>query len=114
MDKLLEIKSRRCIVAAIFFAMKNKILILLCVLFTGMTAPAPASAGPDNSLHVVGDLVIVRPGCLAVTVVGSAIFVVALPIAAISGSVHDTADTLVMHPARATFTRPLGDFSTLN
>ena len=40
--------------------------------------------------------------------------VVALPFAATSGSVKKTADTLVVHPAAATFTRPLGDFTTLN
>jgi hypothetical protein len=41
------------------------------------------------------------------------VFVVALPFAAASGSVKETADTLVVAPAKATFTRPLGDFTTL-
>jgi len=71
-------------------------------------------ASGDNSLEVVGDLTVVRPGCFAATLVGSVFFVVALPFAAMSGSVHDTADTLVIHPAEATFTRPLGDFTTLH
>ena len=44
---------------------------------------------------------------------GSAIFVVALPVAAISKSVKKTADTLVAKPAKATFTRPLGDMDAL-
>ena len=94
--------------------MKTKIILTLCLagcLFGGV---APARASADNSLEVVGDLALVRPGCFAVTILGSAIFVVALPFAAMSGSVHDTADTLVVHPAQATFTRPLGDFTTLN
>jgi hypothetical protein len=94
--------------------MKNKILILLCALGVVFGGVAPARASVDNSLEVVGDLALVRPGCLAVTILGSAIFVVALPFAAMSGSVHSTADTLVGHPAAATFTRPLGDFTTLN
>ena len=34
-------------------------------------------------------------------------------IAAISGSVKRTADTLVLSPGQATFTRPLGDFTSL-
>jgi len=46
-------------------------------------------------------------------VLGSAVFVVALPVAAISGSVGRTADTLVVGPAQATFTRPLGDFTSI-
>jgi hypothetical protein len=94
--------------------MKNKILLLLCALAFAGGGAAPARASVDNSLQVVGDLALVRPGCFAVTLLGSAIFVVALPFAALSGSVHDTADTLVVHPAEATFTRPLGDFTTLN
>lgn len=94
--------------------MKNKFLLFLCLLALGLGSVNTASASVDNSLEVVGDLAIVRPGCFAVTIVGSALFVVALPFAAMSGSIHDTADALVIHPAEATFTRPLGDFTTLN
>jgi hypothetical protein len=46
-------------------------------------------------------------------VLGSAIFVVSLPVTAISKSVKKTADTLVVKPANATFTRPLGDMDAL-
>lgn len=94
--------------------MKNKFLILLCLLTFALGSVNTANAAVDNSLEIVGDLAIVRPGCLAVTIVGSAIFVVALPFAAMSGSVRDTADSLVIRPAEATFTRPVGDFTTLN
>ncbi len=94
--------------------MKNKFLIVLCLLTFGIGSVNTANAAVDNSLEIVGDLAIVRPGCLAVTIVGSAIFVVALPFAAMSGSVRDTADSLVIRPAEATFTRPIGDFTTLN
>jgi hypothetical protein len=48
------------------------------------------------------------------TLLGTAVFIVALPVAAISGSIKQTADTLVVTPAQATFTRPIGDFSTLD
>jgi hypothetical protein len=44
-------------------------------------------------------------------VVGGAIFVISLPVAAISGSIDSAAHALVVKPARATFVRPLGDFS---
>jgi hypothetical protein len=94
--------------------MKTKLLTILCAGLVGFGGVGTSRAGGDNSLEVVGDLVLVRPGCLAVTIVGSAIFIVALPFAAASSSVRETADTLVMHPAEATFTRPLGDFSTLH
>jgi len=46
-------------------------------------------------------------------VVGSAVFVVALPAALFSKSVKKTADALVVKPAKATFTRPLGDMDAL-
>jgi hypothetical protein len=94
--------------------MKTKFLLTLCLLAAIFAPMNSARASVDNSLNVVGDLALVRPGCFAVTIVGTAIFAVALPFAAMSGSVHDTADTLVIHPAQATFTRPVGDFTTLN
>jgi len=51
-----------------------------------------------------------RPALFAATVAGSALFVVVLPVAAISRSVKSTARVLVLAPAKATFTRALGDF----
>ena len=94
--------------------MKTKILLVLCAIMMGLGGINPARASVDNSVEVVGDLALVRPGCFLVTILGSAVFVVALPFAAASGSIKTTADTLVVHPAQATFTRPLGDFSSLN
>ncbi len=47
------------------------------------------------------------------TVVGSAVFVLAWPWAAASHNVKKTADTLVVKPANATFSRPLGDMTAL-
>ena len=64
-------------------------------------------------MEMTADALVVRPACLVATVVGSAVFVVALPAAAISKSVKKTADTLVVKPAKATFTRPLGDMEAL-
>ena len=94
--------------------MKTKVLLVLCAVTMAFGSFNSVRASTDNSLEVVGDLTLVRPGCFLVTVLGSAVFLVALPFAATSGSVKSTADTLVVHPAQATFTRPLGDFSSLN
>ncbi len=75
---------------------------------------APASAGePNGPLAVVADAVVVRPACFVATVLGAAVFVVSLPVAATSKSVKKTAHTLVVKPAKATFTRPLGDLDAL-
>ncbi len=54
------------------------------------------------------DGLFVRPISLLGTVLGSVLFVVTLPFSAISGNVDEAADTLVMEPARFTFTRCLG------
>ena len=93
--------------------MKTKLLtaIFALTLLAG-TMPASAQDG-ENSLGVVADVGLVRPSCLVVTVAGSALFVVLLPFAAISKSVKKTANTLVTTPAKDTFTRPLGDFSSM-
>jgi hypothetical protein len=91
--------------------MKTKLLTVLCVLAISLCSVTPARA--DNSLDVVADVVIVRPACFVVTVFGVAFFIVALPVAATSGSIKKTAHTLVVKPAQATFTRTLGDFTEL-
>jgi hypothetical protein len=93
--------------------MKTKLITGLCVaLVLGMATPCLAS-NDEGSLNAIADVTVVRPGCFVATVIGSAFFVVALPFAAISKSVKKTANTLVVKPAKATFTRPVGDMDAL-
>ena len=92
--------------------MKSKLLITVtCVvsLLLSTTTPALAS-GDTDATSVAIDVVVARPVSFAMTILGSALFVVSLPIAATSGCVDKTAKTLVAGPAKDTFTRPLGDF----
>lgn len=83
---------------------------------TSPQVPAQGSASPGANQHiaepveVAADALVVRPAGLAATAVGAAIFVVALPFAAIAGDVDRTARALVGAPARFTFKRKLGDF----
>ncbi len=93
--------------------MKTKFLILLCAITIGMGNITVSRAANDDDIATITDVALVRPGCFLATILGSAVFIVALPIAAISGSVRRTADTLVLAPGQATFTRPLGDFTSL-
>ena len=93
--------------------MKTKLLTALCVVAISLCGVNQCAANEGDPLDVIADVVIVRPLCLVATTIGSAFFVVCLPFAAISGSVKKTAQTLVVKPARATFTRPLGDMETL-
>jgi hypothetical protein len=92
--------------------MKKKLLLVLCAITIGM-GNISVSHAEDSSIAAITDVVLVRPGCFLATLMGSIVFVVALPIAATSGSIKSTANTLVLTPAQATFTRPIGDFSTL-
>ena len=92
--------------------MKKKLLLVLCAITMAM-GNISVSRADDNSIAAITDVALVRPGCFVATLMGSVVFVVALPIAAISHSIRSTADTLVIGPAQATFTRPIGDFSTI-
>jgi hypothetical protein len=92
--------------------MKTKLLTAVCAaLFLGATTPCFAEN--DGPLATMADVTLVRPACFAATAVGSAFFIVALPFAAISKSVKETANTLVVRPAKMTFTRPVGDMDAL-
>ncbi len=93
-------------------SMKTRFLIAGFVLaFSFFTV---TSTRAEDEVAVVTDALVARPACLVATVVGSVIFVVALPVAATSGSIDSTADVLVKRPAWATFKRPLGDFTFAN
>lgn len=92
--------------------MKTKLLLVLCAITIGM-GNLTVSRAEDSSIAAITDVTLVRPGCFVATLLGSVAFVLALPFAAASHSIRHTADTLVISPAQATFTRPVGDFSTL-
>jgi hypothetical protein len=95
--------------------MKAKLLSAICLLAIGSVSVAPCRAtGTPDAGAVVVDAFLARPVCLAATVVGTAFFIISLPIAAISKSVDASRDALVVKPAKATFTRPLGDFSAIS
>lgn len=63
----------------------------------------------DPSAVAMGaDLVIGRPLLLAATVIGTAVWIVALPFSAAGGNVKKSGDKLVVWPAKNTFVRCLG------
>jgi hypothetical protein len=93
--------------------MRKIFTLIFIVMLMGLSA-TPVRAFDDNTFEAAAaDVLVVRPASFIATVLGTAIFVVSLPIAAISGSVEDTAEALVFTPGRATFTRPVGELSTL-
>jgi hypothetical protein len=64
----------------------------------------------DPHMRMVGDILLIRPLGIVATVVGGALFVVSLPFSALGGNTEDVYQTMVVEPAKFTFTRPIGDF----
>ncbi len=82
----------------------------LCVLALLLSTFTPVLAsGNSDPASVVVDVVIARPLTFAMSILGSALFVVSLPVSVPSGSVKKTAQTLVVGPFNDTFGRPVGD-----
>jgi hypothetical protein len=94
--------------------MKTKIIACAVALALAGVTPAMASDRHPDPGAIVVDTVLVRPFCLAATILGSAFFVISLPLAAGTGGIHRSAESLVSKPWHATFTRPLGDFEDLS
>jgi len=94
--------------------MKTKLITAVCVtaLLLGSASTSFASED-DGAVEVMADTIVVRPCCFVATLIGSVFFVLSLPVATMSKSVKKTARTLVVTPAKATFTRPLGDLDAL-
>src|ERR1035441_7215357 len=94
--------------------MKSKLITAICVLAIGLGSVASSRASENSGLLTVAtDAVMIRPACLLASAVAFALFVVSLPVEAIPKSVKKSADTLVVKPANATFTNPLGDMDAL-
>jgi len=89
--------------------MKNTVILFLTLSL--ILTSTPVFAADTDGFIILMDMAIARPFGLASLAVGSALFVVTLPFAALSKSTNQTADTLVGEPFRFTFTRPPGDFS---
>lgn len=61
-----------------------------------------------SAAAMAGDLVIARPLLLGMTVLGTAAYIISLPFSLAGGNAAETAETLMIGPARATFVRCLG------
>lgn len=64
----------------------------------------------DKGSDMLIDLVVLRPLGAVTTVVGAAVWVVALPFTIPTGQVAESGRAMVGRPAEYTFNRPLGDF----
>ena len=92
--------------------MKPRLFVtILCVLALLWSTSNPALASNDTDATAVAvDVIVARPVTFTLTLVGTVLFVVSLPVAATSGGINKAANSLVVAPGKDTFTRPLGDF----
>ncbi|EAQ97662.1 hypothetical protein [Congregibacter litoralis] len=88
---------------------KRQIGLVLIALLLAPSGFAQSSIDEKpNAFAMAGDLVVARPIGLVMTAVGGAAFVVSLPFTALAGSVSESAESLVLGPAKETFVRCLG------
>lgn len=91
----------------------NPVRDLLMLLLASMLCASPVYSQSSiderpNAFAMTGDLLVARPLGAAITAVGAAAFVVSLPFTIMGGAVSESAETLVLGPAEATFVRCLG------
>ena len=95
--------------------MQSGVVLLVVVLFLCATSLVHAA---ENSYmartedvsaeEIIVDGLLLRPGGIVATVVGTAVFVVTLPFSIPTRSVDKAAQKLIVDPAKYTFVRPLG------
>lgn len=83
-------------------------LSLVLVLLAPQFAYSQAVEEDPSAMAMAGDLILARPLLLGITVVGSVMYVIGLPFSLAGGNAVDSAKTLVVGPAKATFVRCLG------
>ena len=84
---------------------------LLCIpVHTFADEEMEAYAKDLKGAQMAVDALIARPLGLVSTILGGAVFIVALPFSALGGNTKETYQRLVEDPAKYTFKRPLGNF----
>jgi opacity protein-like surface antigen len=88
----------------------KKVAVFL-LLTVGLSSPLLASDDIDDKPSVgaiLGDLLFARPILFATTQIGSLFYTLSLPLTLLNGDYETVAETLVVEPAQATYTRCLG------
>lgn len=89
--------------------MKKIIAVLLTLTIVIVFSSSTAFADKDKDLDVVADVLLYKPVGLAALIGGASIFVISLPIAAITRSIDTTANVLLKQPFDYVFVRPIGE-----
>ena len=89
--------------------MKKIVVILLAIIILVSSSMAFAA---DETTNIIGDSLILRPLGIVITVAGSILFVITLPMSAIAKSTDKTYNALVKRPYEFTFKRQVGDMES--
>ncbi len=90
--------------------MKKKAIAMFVACALIMSSVPAFAEPPKDGMVIVADVLFARTTGLVAIVVGSAMWIVALPFSIPSGSVDRASQLLVVDPCKYTFVRPLGDF----
>lgn len=96
--------------------MQSKFITCLKVITLALVLAFPTIGWTDtgtveetpSALAMTGDAFFVRPVMLVTTVIGTAIFIVSSPFAALGGNIGESFEQLVEGPFKTTFVRCLG------
>ena len=104
-----EVDMRPVVKQRIVFSI---IAALVLVPFASVDAVSqdPFVDDQPDSVKMAVDILVARPLGLASTVLGSVVYIVALPFSALGGDTRTPWEKLVVDPARFTFKRPVGKF----
>jgi hypothetical protein len=89
---------------------KHLLLVVFCALLFSQSHVNAAEEYGWRFASTTVDIFIARPFTFAATVVGGAIWAIALPITAPTHTSEEALDALVKQPWGLTIDRPLGDF----
>jgi hypothetical protein len=99
--------------------MQAGVALLMTALFLWATSLVHAAEDANtprsddvSAEAMVADGLLLRPGGVIATILGTAVFVVTLPFSIPTKSVEKAAQKLVVDPARYTFVRPLGQIES--
>lgn len=90
------------------FTAMFKVITMAIVLAFPATGWSNTVEETPSALAMTGDAFFVRPVMLATTVIGTAIFIVSSPFAALGGNIGESFEQLVQKPFETTFVRCLG------
>ena len=83
-------------------------LLVSCLMLPQALLAGSAVDESPNEWAMVGDLLVARPVGLALTVGGTAVWLVSLPFTILAGHAGEAAETLILGPGESTFMRCLG------